>query len=265
MTTAEGRILEVERHGITSRFDMSPWDDTPSLYRPFLRGEFYEQRFLDHIRELGLRGVYIDAGSCLGTHTVWFSLYCPSTYVHAFDPRSRCARWTEMNVQANGLEDKVTVHPVGLSADEGTAQLRLDGVDETFAVQRLDRVVRAGFLDSRRPSRRVVVIKADVEGMEALVLRGAKRILRWHRPVVFAEAFTEQERKGVEAVLEPYGYRPTGRVFNSTPTYEFVPVESPTMARVRRVARRLPKPVRKVLIAVRAAAAPVTRLVRRSS
>lgn len=236
-------MLTVTRHGITSRFDTSPWpaDVTPSLYRPFLRGQFYEQEFLDYIRKLNRRGVYVDAGSCLGTHTVWFAMYCPATYVHAFDPRERCARWTQMNVDANDLTDRVTVHNVGLGAEPGRTSSELDKIVEHFDVVPLDQVVHG----------RVAVLKIDVEGMEVHVLTGARRILRKYHPVVFAEAWDEEQRAKIEATLRPYGYRATGKVFNSTPTYEFVFVGSPLMVQLRRAARKLPKPVRKVLIQVR--------------
>jgi hypothetical protein len=69
--------------------------------------------------------------------------------------------------------------------------------------------------------------------------------------VVFAEAWGEPQRTAIEAVLKPYRYRATGRVFNSTPTYEFVYEGSPLTQRLRRVARKLPKPVRRILIKAR--------------
>jgi FkbM family methyltransferase len=231
-------MLTITRHGITSNFDTSPWPgEAPSLYRPFLQGVFYEQGFLDHIRSLNLAGVYVDAGSCLGTHTVWFGLYCPSTEVHAFDPRERCARWTRMNVDANNLGGKTTVHNVGLGARRGRATVKLDDIDETFPVRRLDRIVRG----------RVAVLKIDVEGMEADVLRGARRILARSRPVVFAEAFTSAELAGIEQVLRPYGYKATGKVFNATPTYEFVSTGSARELALKRLARRLPAVLRRFL------------------
>jgi len=235
-------MLTVTRHGITSRFDTSPWPEhvTPSLYRPFLKGRFYEQEFLDYIRRLNVRGVYVDAGSCLGTHTVWFAMYCPSTYVHAFDPRERCARWTQMNVDANDLTAKVTVHRVGLGAEPGTAKSHLDGVWEHFDVVPLDQVVQG----------QVAVLKIDVEGMEEQVLAGARRILREYHPVLFVEAWAEPQRAAIEALLKPYRYRATGRVFNSTPTYEFVH-EGLLTTQLRRAARKLPKPVRRMLHKVR--------------
>lgn len=240
-------MIEVSRFGITARFDRSPWPEAvPSLYRPFLGNVFYEQELLDYVRSLGRRGAYVDAGSCLGTHTVWFAAYCPSSHVHSFDPRPQCAGWTKMNVDANDLAAKVTVHDIGLSDRQGVASATLDGVDVTFGVARMDTLVRG----------RVAVIKADVEGMESLALAGATKILRRHRPVVFAEAFTETELAAISAVLEPLGYRATGRVFNVTPTYEFAPPTPAWRSAVRRVARRLPKPARRALVRVRDALRP---------
>lgn len=237
-------MLTITRFGITSQFDTSPWvddDELPTLYKPFLNGKFYEQAFLDHIRKLNLRGVYVDAGSCLGTHTVWFGMYCPSTHVHSFDPRERCARWTQMNVDANALTDKVTVHQVGLGAERDRTKSHLDGIWEHFDVLPLDEVVRG----------RVVVLKIDVEGMEEQVLKGADRILRKHHPVVFAEAWGDDERAAIEAHLKRYRYHYTGRVFNATPTYEFVYEEPAPVKQLRRAVRKLPAPVRKMLRTVR--------------
>lgn len=109
-------------------------------------------------------------------------------------------------------------------------------VDESFEVRPLDDVVRGS----------VAVLKLDVEGMEEAVLQGAERILRQHRPVVFAEAQSEGHRAAIESALAPHGYTATGRVFNSSPTYEFIaPPVAPSL--FRRAVRRLPTPARVAL------------------
>jgi hypothetical protein len=207
-------MITVERFGIVAYFDDSgfPKGELPRLYQPFLHGRFYEQPLLDYIRALNRRGVYVDVGACLGTHTIWFAMFCPATRVEAFEPRTRFAVHVRLNVEANHLGDRVAVHEFGLAGSVGTASAHLDGVLESFPVRVLDQL----------ESRPVAILKIDVEGMEAAVLRGAARVLRRDHPVVFAESFGPSQRTEVRAALRPHGYVATGRVFGATPMYEYV-------------------------------------------
>ncbi len=230
-------MLTVNRQGVTILLDHEGLSEVPYVFRPALKGQMYEQAFLDHIASLALPGVYLDIGAHLGTHTLWFALACPSTHVHAFEPVGRYAAVLRRNVQVNGLEQKVTVHQVGLSDQDGRASNLMSvehqmgfqpdpaPVSEEFDVKRLDQVIR----------KRVALMKLDVEGMEAAVLRGARRILSRHRPAVFAEARTGQERDTIADVLAPLGYAATGRVFNASPTYEFT--ATPRTGRLLRLRR----------------------------
>jgi FkbM family methyltransferase len=218
-------MLTVHRHDRTLRFDDDGFVATPYVYRPIVDGRLYEETFLQYIRSLGLVGEYVDAGAHLGTHTIWFATVCPATHVHAFEPVDRYADVICRNVAVNALQDRVTVRRVGLGANAGRAMNYMAhehqigfttgaaaGVTEEFPVVRLDDVVTGP----------VAMIKVDVEGMEAAVLQGATRILTEHRPVIFAEAHDPAAVKAIARRIECFGYRPTGRVFNSSPTYEFV-------------------------------------------
>jgi hypothetical protein len=84
----------------------------------------------------------------------------------------------------------------------------------------------------------------DVEGMEGDVLRGASRILDWHRPTVYAEAWDETSVADIDGVLRNFGYQASGRVFNATPTYEFVAPPARGMEWLRPLWRRVPTSVR---------------------
>jgi FkbM family methyltransferase len=240
-------LLTLERDGVTLRFDVAGFTATPYVYRPITQGRLYEDTFLEHIRALHRVGQYVDVGAHLGTHTVFFAELCPATHVHAFEPVGRYADVIRRNVAANTLGDRVTVHQIGLAERPGRASNYLSpehqmgfvageaaGVTEEFAVKRLDDVVRSP----------VAVIKLDVEGMESAVLAGATRILSRHRPVVFAEAHTPAQARALAQQLVRFGYRTTGRIFNSTPTYEFVARPRQGWERLRPAYARLPAAVR---------------------
>ena len=236
-------MLTVKRHDIELFFDDSGFAEPPYVYGPLLKDQVYEESFLEHIRSLDRRGDYVDIGAHLGTHTVWFAALCPSSQVHSFEPVSRFADVVRRNVTANDLSDQVTVHQVGLSDRAGRAVNRLSPehqkgfvsdpgwAEESFDIVRLDDVLRG------RP---IAVIKLDVEGMEAAALRGAGRLLSRWRPVVYAEAHSPQLVEEIEQVLRPFGYRATGNVFNSSPTYEFVAPARRGRERLRPLWHRLP-------------------------
>jgi FkbM family methyltransferase len=216
-------VAHVSRHGRVMRFALPEGDAVPYVLRPLLEGGYYEERMLEHIRSLGLRGTYVDVGAHVGTHSLWFALQCPATRVYSFEPVARFAEMLRQNIALNGADDRVVVMQAGLSDRAGSATNVLSSshqlgfmaeptdLEERFPVSRLDDV-----LDER-----VAVIKLDVEGMEPAVMRGAGRLLAQSSPVVFAEARDAWERQALIDELRCHGYRPTGRVFNATPTFEF--------------------------------------------
>ena len=55
----------------------------------------------------------------------------------------------------------------------------------------------------------LVVVKVDVEGMEAQVLAGTSRHLGRSHPIVYAETHTPEAHDETASVLEPLGYEMT--------------------------------------------------------
>lgn len=171
----------------------------------------YEATVLEDIRTLGLRGVAVDAGANLGNHTLWLAAVCGLAVV-AFEP----LKLPELhaNIALNELQEQVTVHPVALGASDGTvtcvgkgrfkvapgvrgAGPRSEHVGKTVPLRRLDSYQ----LDS------VALLKIDVEGMEAEVIRGGMDTIRRNRPVIYAEAWDDTYQAATGALLEPLGYR----------------------------------------------------------
>jgi hypothetical protein len=119
------------------------------------------------------------------------------------------------NVRRNGIGSGVDVYPTALGDREDQAWHAGDGRlglgHGPIPVRRLDEY---DFHD-------VSVMKVDVEGMEAAVLRGAEQTIRRERPVIFAEEWADSPHwhESIAEVLEPFGYELT---------YLFTPPEANT-------------------------------------
>lgn len=216
-------MITVEHEGVVCRFDDTGIDrERPGLIAgALLKGVFYEQPFLQYIRSLEVPGVYVDIGAAIGTHTIYFAMLCNADRVYAFEPLRHNFDRLNSNLTLNNLTDRVVPMKLAVSDQAGEMRLTLAQFSEVVPTDRLDNLIHEP----------VSVIKIDVEGMEPQVLRGMGRILTTDRPRIFAEAGTAAELAGIRLVLGRYGYGPTGRVFNSTPTYEFTPIPTDTIGR----------------------------------
>lgn len=192
------QTLTLASHGRTYRLAVWP-GKVASCMRA---GRPYEQPLLEHIRQQQFPGTAVDAGANLGNHTMWMAVMC-GLQVVAFEPL-----WHETlthNVQLNRLGGRVRVEPVALGGISGTAEHtgrgRLHAGTGDVPVRRLD--------DYQLTN--VSLIKADVEGMEPALLRGAEATIRRDRPVIFAEEWGQPQHLAIAAVLGPWRYAMTRR------------------------------------------------------
>jgi FkbM family methyltransferase len=183
---------------------------------------WYETDVLMKCRELYLPGTaVIDVGANIGNHTVFFAAILGAT-VHAFEPFQPNYDLLQLNLAANGLEQRVTPYccAVGEHDGQGTAHVvqpnNLGGV--RIGLGEGDVVVRS--LDSLAIPGPVGLLKVDVEGGEVPVLRGARLLIRTWLPDILIEAGQAQEFHAAARVLLDYGYVPKGR-YAWTPTYLF--------------------------------------------
>jgi FkbM family methyltransferase len=190
-------------------------EEFPPLERVMDRIPFVEKELL-LLRALVRPGdVCLDVGAAGGAHLlVMASATGPGGHVLAVEPRPGSYRVLRTLVRASGLGARITLANTALAATDGTVGLRIPvvptrahlhgstsdhGSEAAFPglphreievpMRRLDDlVVQAGLT-------RVDVLKCDVEGAELLVLAGATRILREHRPVVIVEADDLHQRR----------------------------------------------------------------------
>ncbi|MCW5734323.1 MAG: FkbM family methyltransferase [Enhydrobacter sp.] len=158
-----------------------------------------EFALLDRVLKPGM--VFVDVGANDGLYTLFAARRVgPSGKVLAFEPSTRERINLERNIERNELRN-VTVLPVALGRSCGLAELRLaqsshaghntlgrfanDGVKaegtEQVQLQTLDS------LAAERRLGRIDVMKIDVEGAEASVIEGARKVLTATRPLIVLE------------------------------------------------------------------------------
>ena len=133
----------------------------------------------------------VDAGACVGAFVMAVKEQAPNAVIHAFEPYAPCWPYLESNLA--GLEG-VTIHKCALGAQAGRAWLgrpstAITTIGQTSLYGTLSgaQEVEVKTLDDVLAGEKVEVIKADVEGAELDVLKGARRTLAEQRPLLILE------------------------------------------------------------------------------
>lgn len=199
-------------------------DDANSQYYSgnYERSNFYENDFLEYVSSLKLGGVYLDIGTNIANHAVFFGLFSGANEVQGFEPIDEYRNIAIGNINRNGLEDKVTLFDDALGEKEKSTLISIDGKSQRVNVMKLD--------DHEVSKQEISLIKVDVEGMEPDVLKGAMNTINRNRPILFLEVIQDEDSNNyfyddLKDILNGLNYVPTGRAFNFQPTLEFVPRE----------------------------------------
>ncbi|ELZ86541.1 S-adenosylmethionine-dependent methyltransferase-like protein [Haloferax elongans ATCC BAA-1513] len=145
--------------------------------------------------------VVVDVGANTGTYSLAAAANAPSAEVVAVEPNPEVADQLRANVEANPFDDRIRVLECGLGHTDGTREFHLSNYDElgsfssahasAWEAQVVETTpVPMRSLDSLVESDAVPPpdhLKIDVEGFGVNVLRGARRVLRTYRPIVYFE------------------------------------------------------------------------------
>ena len=141
----------------------------------------------DWVRWVSNAAVVYDIGAYTGLMSVLAAVCNPTSRVEAFEPLERTVERAHINMVANSVSDRVSLHAAAASDTNGSAEINLrrgaaflgtggslydksrDYPTITVTEKKTIRTVR---LDDYLPDGRPDVVKIDVEGHELATLRG---------------------------------------------------------------------------------------------
>lgn len=196
---------------------------------------FYEEKFLSLLSLICRPGrLVLDVGAHIGNHTVFFAKVCGSRVV-AIEPYPQSFAMLLRNIEANNLQENVTAIRVALMAEEatghlvpghagdvGTNTLLINGETDANGHEPSVQVMTIDMLAESIDFTALSLIKIDVEGNEASVVRGGMQTITKHRPVLTTECLSPQMFYNLQEMLEGHGYF-AASVINPTSTIIWVP------------------------------------------
>jgi FkbM family methyltransferase len=185
-----------------------------SDYEPLIEGTFADF-FRDHEAIS-----FWDIGANIGFYSFLAKSLCPDVYVEAFQPDPRNVSLARTTIGKAGLE-AIKIHEFALGDEIGTARFTFDDVSgftgslsgryslaQTSYGGGRSESVQVSTIDTVRSesSRKISLIKIDVEGHEVKVLRGGLETLEVDRPVIVFECVKDNYADAT-ALLRHIGYQ----------------------------------------------------------
>jgi FkbM family methyltransferase len=171
----------------------------------------------------------LDVGSYTGLMSILACLSNPRARCDVVEPMERTIERAKVNLVANGLMRRITLHNFAASDSNGTEEINLFRQENFLGTgnslyDKGKQVIAKKSIFTRRlddvfPEKQFDLVKIDVEGHEASCLEGMKAIVARSRPNMIIEVW-EHNRKTVLRFLESLNYRyrpfedPSRRVVN---------------------------------------------------
>jgi len=200
------------------KFWTMPYD---TICKEILVEGLYEKSTMYGMCQLARKGngIALDIGANMGNHSIYFSSHFSK--VIAFEPSERNNWIMKANLELNDITNVMLIEK-GLSDSRGFIELGNDankfdtnnGFDPKASLspvkvnrKMVEIAIADDEIEALALTEEIAMIKIDVEGLEPKVIKGLRKTIDKHRPVLFWEAFTPQTVQESRVVLEECGYR----------------------------------------------------------
>jgi len=183
---------------------------------------FYESEILEFLlKNFPVHEDIFDVGANIGNHTLFFSKFLSYNHIHSFEPHH-----LNFQILQKNTEDlnNCSIYPIALSDYIGSCSL----TTETYTKVQLRRNLQPMFfknmgmfgiksktgdipvktIDSlRTETRKITLLKIDVEEHEIEVLSGAYETITQDKPVLIIEAHESKREQYNKFLLEKFNYK----------------------------------------------------------
>lgn len=147
--------------------------------------EYEEMTFIQQVIKNG--DTVIDVGANIGAISVLAAGSGANTKVYAFEPTPNLVPLIAENISINQFQDRITIHDMAISNQEGSIDFVLTGESEVNhiattqllpgqTVKKVSTITLDTFAQKNNINQ-IDFLKVDVEGAELLVFQGAKKLL----------------------------------------------------------------------------------------
>lgn len=154
----------------------------------------------------------LDIGAYTGVYSIEAANANNSLLVKSFEPNPEIIKNLQKNIEANNLEQRIEIFPIALGQNIGASRLYLPHNDLASSSATLNPSaskffeVKTSTLDDLFAIESVDLIKIDVEGFESEIFAGGKKVLKRCKPIILAEALTQNELNHQKSILSECGY-----------------------------------------------------------
>ena len=228
-------------------FDVHIHDKTYIMYLPdnetdYIQGTVskshapYENVMLeDMLQYVHADDIVLDVGANVGNHALCMA--SAGAKVYAFEPNLSLCNALSLSRMLNGWMNSIVICHTAIGSNRARGNFTAYNPANLGATSIAcgPGPVKILPLDSFAFPQRPTILKIDVEGFEADVLRGAGATIAAYRPRIYIESGTAESFRNIHNILSEYNYV-LWDVFNATLTYAFVPMEqtTPTQRESRR-------------------------------
>jgi len=182
---------------------------------------FFEFNILKTISSFDYDGIYIDIGSNIGNHSLYFANHCKSIKVYSIE----CFPDTYNILKQNINNNQSNVEIITLNCAIG------DKIGETYLIEGKENnsgtnkttddetkiKIKLTTLDDLFDYDNIAVIKIDVEGDELKVINGALNLIKKNHPLIIIEVHPKKRGKNLKTHK-----RNLKNIMDKLPDYEIV-------------------------------------------